>query len=123
MENENDATFCKKCGKQFPAASKIPAIDEIFDSLGINMSPAMKKALVAILLNFLIIWGLGYWYLGYKKVFDKYDWYMLMVAQIVIGLISSFVPFLGIIYFAAGAALAYDLYEKASGKQGFVPAK
>lgn len=115
MENGDNATFCTRCGKALTAPSKMPFIDDL------NITPTMKKAGIAIILNFFLFWGLGYWYLGCKKVVGQ-NWYMLIIAQLIVGAISSIVPFLGLIYLAANVALAYDLYEKANGRTGFVPA-
>ena len=80
----------------------------------------VTKAIIAIILNFFLLWGLGYWYLGFKTVFGQ-NWYMLIIVQIIAIILSMFIPFLGILYLITNLALAFDLYEKASGKQGFVP--
>jgi zinc-ribbon domain len=120
-ENENDALYCVKCGNEFKVIPKagipktgVPFIDDF------EVTPTLKKAAIAIALNFFLFWGLGYWRLGIKKIYG-FSWYMLVIPQIIIGILSAFVPFLGAIYFTANLALAYDIYEKANGRPGFIP--
>lgn len=116
MENDSSAAFCTRCGKEFPAPStKMPNLGDL------NITPTMKKTAIAIILNFFLFWGLGYWYLGIKKIYGQ-NWYMLIIPQIIVIVISHLLPFLGIIYLIANLALAYDLYEKANGRPGFIPA-
>jgi hypothetical protein len=115
MENDSSAAFCTRCGKEFPApASKMPGLNDL------NITPVMKKAAIAIVLNFLL-WGLGYWYLGLKKVYGQ-SWYILIVVQVLAFVVTHVIPLLGIVYLIVWIAFSYDLYEKANGRTGFVPA-
>ena len=121
-ENQTDVAFCTKCGNALITPSTQTSITNPTPSS--TMVPAdnamVTKAIIAIILNFFLLWGLGYWYLGFKTVFGQ-NWYMLIIVQIIAIILSMFIPFLGILYLITNLALAFDLYEKASGKQGFVP--
>jgi len=118
-ENKDNANFCIKCGNTLSIGEQI-----IEPTHGYSMQQASnqgKSPVVPVLLNFFIIWGLGYWYLGIKKVFGV-PWYMLFVAQIFVYILA--VATAGI-FFVIGLliniALAYDVYQKAMLKPGFVP--
>jgi RNA polymerase subunit RPABC4/transcription elongation factor Spt4 len=112
--NETNTTTCINCGKQLNTSTAGLIAQKI------NDDPSTKNAIIAIILNFVILWGLGYWYLGIKRIYG-YDWYYLIVAQILFCIISIFIPHSGIVYLAANLALAYDLYEKASAREGLIP--
>jgi len=78
-----------------------------------------KNRFVAAILN--LFWGIGYLYLGYKKVFGLRSILFVIVIFIVDIVLSIFG--LGIISLILVIVLAYDGYVKATGKKGFISAE
>ena len=81
--------------------------------------PGNKNALVAALLN--LFWGVGYLYLGYKKVLSIPTIGFVIVMLVVYLLIAIFTFGLGTLLLAI--ILAIDGYQKAKGETGFVSAQ
>lgn len=124
-ENKDGANFCMKCGnslsleKQNVNSSTTSSINhqEVQQTVKYGKNPV-----VAVLLNFFLFWGLGYWYLGIKKIYGL-PWYALIGVQFLIGIIffgseSSLILLISIV---VNISLAYDVYQKALSKPGFVP--
>ena len=119
-ENKENAKFCIKCGnslhlgvesmRQFPDYSNAPQ----------ETIKKKKSPIIAMVLNFVIAWGLGYWYLGIKKVWGL-PWYSLFIVEILLAFIVMNIEGFGIIFTLLNFALAYDVYQKALSKPGFVP--
>jgi len=84
-------------------------------------SPSENGVLGAIL-NFLLP-GLGYWYLGYRKVFGIHPVLFLIVIWIVEGVTVFWISPLYALAFFISLFLAYDAYLKAIGKPGWVRAE
>jgi len=106
--------YCSKCGSQNDDENKY--------CQQCGHSWDQKKPAVAVVLNFFILWGLGYWYLGIKKVYGL-PWYSLAILLIVLWAFAVNDPtgLLLLIIIVLNFALAYDLYQKGSGKSGWVP--
>jgi uncharacterized membrane protein YvbJ len=115
-DNSDENKFCIKCG----SALAVNAVGTA--AQGLNESKHSNKGMVAVLLNFFILWGLGYWYLGIKKVFGL-PWYALAVVHVLLWTVAlSEGDSSGIILVIVllNFAFAYDVYQKGSGKDGWV---
>ena len=100
-------SYCDKCGAEIGYDDKFCTI--------CGSARKSSNPIIAILLNVFIIWGLGYYYLGYKTVFGM-PWYYLSIAHFSLGFLWGFTGediFLFII-FPITIFLAYDLYKKAA---------
>jgi len=75
-----------------------------------------KNALVAAFLN--LFFGLGYLYLGYKKVLGLPAVLFALVALIIFIVLATFT--FGLLPLVLGILMAYDGYVKANGEKGFV---
>ena len=78
-----------------------------------------KSPIVAAVLNF--FFGLGYLYLGYKKILGIRTVGFVVGAFLVFSLLSLFIT--GLIPLALGIILAIDGYQKAQGQKGFITAE
>jgi hypothetical protein len=78
-----------------------------------------KNPFVAAILN--LFWGIGYLYLGYKKVLGLQTILFVIVFFIIDVVIGIFT--FGIISLILSLVLAYDAYIKAKGKKGFISAE
>jgi hypothetical protein len=78
-----------------------------------------KNRFVAAILN--LFWGIGYLYLGYKKIFGLQTILFVIVVFIIDIVLSIFG--LGIVSLILVLVLAYDGYVKAKGKKGFISAE
>lgn len=123
-ENKDNANFCMKCGNSVSVGK-----------LNINQSsmPPMawqetkqittngRSSIVAALLNLSWGWGLGYNYVGIKKVCGL-PWYSLVIIQCFLIMLAGYVSWIFILLLPVGSfAFAYDVYQKASSKPGFIP--
>ncbi len=120
VENKDNANFCITCGSSLSAGGSINDPNR-----GYSIQQAKnrdKSPIIAVLLNFFIAWGIGYWYLGIKKVFGL-PWYSLIITQFFLGFIMGYLglSFIVFLLLVINIALAYDVYEKALSKPGFVP--
>ena len=118
--NPDGVAFCSKCGTALGAAAN-PAAQT---SQGGFSAPASqtavgKNAIVAAILN--LFWGIGYLYLGYKKVLGLRTILFVIVIFIIDVVIGIFT--FGIISLILSLALAYDGYVKAKRKKGFISAE
>jgi len=79
-----------------------------------NKNP--KSPIVAAVLN--LFFGLGYWYLGYKKVLGI-PTFGFVVAMLVVYAVLGFYT-AGIISLIIAIVLAIDGYQKGQGQRGFI---
>jgi len=78
-----------------------------------------KNPLVAAILNF--FFGLGYFYLGTKKVLGVPTIAFVAIALLLFIVLGIFTA--GIVSFIFAIVLAVDGYQKASGSKGFISAE
>ena len=108
--NADDATFCASCGNPLRAASG-PAPQT-------SIPPQqMKSPMIAAILNF-FLFGVGYLYLGYKKVLGIQT-ILFVVLVLVVYILLGFFTF-GLLELVVGIILAYDGYVKAKGQRGYL---
>ena len=89
-------------------------------SAGPPMTPAQRKnPIIAALLNF-FLFGVGYLYLGYKKVLGIQT-ILFVIIVLVLYIVLGIFTF-GILEFVLGIILAYDGYVKAQGQRGYLGA-
>lgn len=116
--NSDDASFCVQCGgplkgqqSSMPPQQPQPA----------NAAPSVplgsrKNPLVAGFLN--LFFGLGYLYLGYKKVLGLPALLFVLVALVIFILLGTYT--FGLLSFVLAILLAYDGYVKANGEKGYI---
>jgi hypothetical protein len=78
-----------------------------------------KNAWLAAILNLFI--GIGYLYLGYKKIFGMPTILFVFVVLIIEAVIGIFT--IGIASLILALVLAYDGYVKANGEKGYINAE
>lgn len=119
--NADDASYCKNCGAQIQVenANTIPQAPAQAPYYSPPRAIPGKNATVAAVLN--LFFGLGYWYLGYRKVLSVPTTVFVVVALIVYIVVSLFTA--GIVTLLLAILLAIDGYQKGEGKRGFVPAE
>jgi zinc-ribbon domain len=118
--NPDGVAFCSKCGTALgPAASTPAQAPQGGFPAPASQTAVGKNRFVAAILN--LFWGIGYLYLGYKKIFGLRAILFVIVVFIIEVVLSIFG--LGIISFIFDLALAYDGYVKAKGKKGFISAE
>jgi hypothetical protein len=76
-----------------------------------------KSPIIAAILNF-IFFGVGYLYLGYKKVLGLPTILFVVIVFIVYIVVGAFT--LGLLELVVGIVLGYDGYVKAKGERGFI---
>jgi hypothetical protein len=81
-----------------------------------------KSGVLGAILNFLFP-GLGYWYLGYRKVLGIHPVLFLIGIWIVEAVIFYMIPILSLLSLLISLFVAYDAYVKAKGKPGCVDAE
>jgi hypothetical protein len=91
-----------------PAPQVVPATS--------GLPPGGRNPWVAAILNLFI--GIGYLYLGYKKVLSLPTILFVVVVLVVELLLGIFT--LGILSFVTAIILAYDGYVKAKGGRGYL---
>lgn len=116
--NPDDATYCKTCGSQLQITNSGGAYP--------NPSPnypgsraASKSPIIAAILN--LFFGIGYWYLGYRRVLNVPTWLFVLITLIVYAILSIF--FFGILSLLIAIVLAIDGYQKGEGQRGFIQAE
>jgi hypothetical protein len=78
-----------------------------------------KSPVVAAVLN--LFFGLGYLYLGYKKVLGVQTIIFVVLALVIYFIVGLFS--LGIVPFILAILLAVDGWQKGSGQKGFISAE
>ena len=117
--NSEDAAFCSKCGNPLTTPSKATPSQQSQPASGAQ-PPARqsnrKNPIIAGFLNLFV--GLGYLYLGYRRVFGLpaiLFVIVLLLADIFLGLFTF-----GLVPLILAILLAYDGYVKANGEKGYV---
>ena len=110
--NQNDATFCSSCGETLIVApvGSVPPSSQVW----------RKSPIIAAILNF-FLFGVGYLYLGYKKVLGIQTIFFVVLVFIVYIIIGAFT--FGLLELVIGIVLAYDGYIKAKGERGILGAE
>jgi hypothetical protein len=114
--NADNASFCAKCGSPLGQATAVPVQGPQGGYSAPSTTGDKKSPLVAAILN--LIFGIGYLYLGYKKVLGIPTIafvFVVLVVDILTGLFTF-----GLIGFIIAVVLAYDGYVKANGGKGFI---
>jgi len=117
-QNADGAAFCSSCGNRLDAApaSSMPPASAGMPSQG---SAQGKSALVAAVLN--LFFGLGYLYLGYKKVLGVPAIVFVVLALVIYFIVGLFT--IGIVTFIFAILLFVDGWQKGSGQKGFISAE
>jgi uncharacterized membrane protein YvbJ len=119
-QNADGAAFCYSCGNKLdgaaPVSSMSPAQSSGMPSPGTVQG---KNALVAAVLN--LFFGLGYLYLGYKKVLGVPAIVFVVLVLVIYFVVGLFT--LGIVTFILAIMLAVDGWQKGSGQKGFISAE
>jgi uncharacterized membrane protein YvbJ len=116
--NVDGAAFCSKCGNPLPNSASAPAQPSQSNSAAPPQGQRgdRKNPIIAAVLNLFI--GLGYLYLGYKKVLSLPTIIFVLVV-LVINILLGVYTF-GLIPLLLAIILAYDGYVKAKGEKGFI---
>jgi zinc ribbon protein len=118
-QNADGTAFCYSCGNKLdalPTSSMPPAQSPGMPSSGTVLG---KNAIVAAVLNF--FFGLGYLYLGYKKVLGVPTIAFVVLALVIYFILGIFTR--DILPFIIAIVLAVDGWQKASGQKGFINAE
>ena len=114
-QNQDDATYCSSCGSPLtPVGAPTPGAAPSQMS-----AQGGKNGIVAAILN--LFWGIGYLYLGYKKVIGIPAFAFVILMIIVYVILGIFT--VGIIPLIIAIVLAIDGYQKANGQKGFIGAE
>jgi len=87
-----------------------------------SAQPSAKSGGLGAILNFFFP-GVGYWYLGYRKVVGLHPILFLIVIWVVEAILGFLSLFLTSISLLICIFLAYDAYVKAQGKPGWIKAE
>lgn len=116
--NSDDASFCSKCGNSLRnQSSAVPPQQS--QPAYVTPPPVQgnrKDPIVAGILNLFI--GLGYLYLGYRKVLGLPTILFVFVLLIVDVLLGIFT--FGLVPLILTVLVAYDGYIKAKGEKGYL---
>ena len=120
-QNADGAAFCTSCGANLSAAPQQNSAGPTFGSQGMPQSSQStgKNPWVAAFLN--LIFGLGYVYLGKKKVLGVQAILfvlLVLVVDVILGIATA-----GLVGFVLAILLAVDGWQKATGAKGFVSAE
>jgi len=116
-QNPDDATYCKSCGASLQTQSA--GAPGQMPNASPPASASTKSPIVAAILN--LFWGIGYWYLGYKKVLGIATMLFIILMLIVYFIVGFFTA--GIIALIIAVVLAVDGYQKGQGQKGFISAE
>jgi len=117
--NSDDASFCGKCGSPLKTPySAMPTQQSQSPYAAPPTAPqgGRKDPIIAGLLNLFV--GIGYLYLGYKKVFGVPTILFVVVYFLVNIVLAIFT--LGLAPLILAILMAYDGYVKARGEKGYV---
>lgn len=117
--NSDDASFCGNCGNSLrnPSDTMPPQQSQpAYPTPPPGPQGNRKDPIVAGILNLFI--GLGYLYLGYRKVFGLPTILFVIVVFLVDILLTGLT--LGLAPLILAILLAYDGYVKAKGEKGYV---
>ncbi len=118
--NADGASFCSKCGAPLGQAPMAP-IQAPQSAYAAPPVPATsrKNPWLAAILNLFI--GIGYLYLGYKKLFGMPTILFVFVVLIIDVVVGVFT--IGLVPLVLALVLAYDGYVKANGEKGYISAE
>ena len=114
--NADGASFCSKCGA--PLGQATPAAQAPLSSYSNTPAPVTgrKNEWLAAILN--LILGIGYLYLGYKKVLGLPTIlfvFVVLIIDVVVGLFT-----IGLVPLVLAILFAYDGFVKAKGQKGYI---
>ncbi|MGD0319015.1 MAG: zinc-ribbon domain-containing protein [Nitrososphaerales archaeon] len=117
--NSDDVSFCGKCGN--PLKNPSSAMPSQQSQPAYASPPPVqqgnrKSPIVAAFLNLFI--GLGYLYLGYRKVFGL-PTILFVILVFLVDILLTRLTF-GLVPLIIAILLAYDGYVKARGEKGYV---
>lgn len=136
-QNEEGATFCGNCGnplpsspsnvsavpqQTYPQAQPSPPPQQTYPPIQPSTIQTSKNGILSAVLNFLFP-GLGYWYLGYRRILGIHPVLFLIGIWIVEAVIFYLIPTLSLLCLLIALFVAYDAYVKAKGKPGWINAK
>ena len=117
--NSDDATFCGKCGNPLKSPSSA-APPQQSQPAYVTPPPVpqgnRKDPIIAGVLNLFI--GLGYLYLGYRKVLGL-PTILFVIVVLLVDIVLGFFTF-GLVPLIVAILLAYDGYVKAKGEKGYI---
>jgi len=117
--NPDDVSFCGKCGNPMKnPSSAMPSqqAQPAYASPPPVQRGGRKDPIIAGFLNLFI--GIGYLYLGYRKVFGLPTVLFVIVVFLVDVVLGVFT--FGLVPLIIAILLAYDGYVKAKGERGYV---
>ena len=114
--NIDGAAYCSKCGAAMDRApaAPIPAPQVLPTTSG--LPPRGRNPWIAAILN--LFFGVGYLYLGYRKVLGLPT--ILFVVVMLVGEILLGIFTFGLLSLVTAIILAYDGYVKAKGGRGYL---
>jgi hypothetical protein len=131
-KNDEDTKFCGNCGNPLPSSTSTmqavpqqnypPTQPSTPPQQNYPSTQTPKSGILGAILNFLFP-GLGYWYLGYRKVLGIHPVLFLIGVWIVEAVIVYLIPPLSILSLFIALFVAIDAYVKAKGKPGWVNAQ
>lgn len=136
-KNDEGATFCGNCGnplrsspsnaravpqQSYPNLQPLSPPQQTYPPTQPRTTQTSKNGILGALLNFFFP-GLGYWYLGYRKVLGIHPALFLIIIWIFEAAIAFYITTLGILSLLISIFVAYDAYVKAKGKPGWVSAE
>lgn len=120
--NTDEAQFCKACGNPLKSPSDQTPLQQAQPS-PVSAPPGQpgdkKSPVVAAILNLFI--GLGYVYLGYRKVLGL-PTLLFVFAVLIIQILLTILTF-WLLPLVIAVLMAYDGYVKAEGQRGLVSAE
>ena len=111
-ENTENAGFCQKCGS---ALTQTASPTSSYS----GSSQSAKSPIIAAVLN--LFFGVGYLYLGYKKVLGIQTILFVIIMFILFAVIGTFT--LGLLELLLAEILAIDGNQKGQGQKGFIGAE
>jgi hypothetical protein len=119
--NDDNAAFCNKCGAALARTSASPVPPPAMPSPQVatpvsGLPPGGRNPWIAAILNF--FFGIGYFYLGYKKV-QGVPTILFVIAMFVLEIIAGIFTF-GLFSLFIAIFLAYDGFVKAKGRRGYL---
>jgi uncharacterized membrane protein YvbJ len=114
--NTDGASFCSKCGAALGQATAPVQAPQAGSSAAPVPTTRRKNEWLALILNLFI--GIGYLYLGYKKVLGLPTILFVFVVLIIDVVVGVFT--IGLVPLLLAILFAYDGFVKAKGEKGFI---
>jgi hypothetical protein len=118
-QNPDDAFFCRNCGSNLVATQNATSSSRPATAPSIPGGvppPRDKIPLIAALLN--VFFGVGYFYLGYKRVLGV-PTALFVLVMLILDIIGVYLTF-GILALLLVIIFAYDGFQKADGEKGII---